>query len=326
MLEEVPPGADLPTSWATSSPLHDPGRLWPQTNCNLDLWIEYFHHRGLPAEAVLSVLVEITDEGDQMTFSKIDNADIAALFGLDVRELAIFDRLDHHIAMQTARGNMVMVEVDGFHLPDTRATSYQRLHTKTTIGVDMIDPAARHLCYFHNCGHYELAGRDYVAVLELELPDRISGERLFPYTEFVKPARAPLAGAALREAAVAALRQHLAKAPGQNPFISYQARFEADLAMLAGRDPEYFHIYAFNHFRQFGAGFELLGSFARWLDEPGGDSLIHHCDQIAAAAKLLQFRVARAAARRRIDPCEQIFAELASHWDGAFDWMHRTFG
>ena len=308
-------------------PVHRPDRHWPQSNCSLDLWINFLHSKGLAPEALMGTLIQIDDEGDQFSFCKFDTSDLSAMHGLVLRELAIFDNLQSHIATQVARGNLVMVELDGFHMPDTATSSYQREHTKTTMGIDLIDPVERKLGYFHNAGYYALDGADYDALFQVDSVDRAATSALFPYAEYVLLKSEPLRGDALKQAAMDALRRHLSLAPRANPFESYLARFDADVAMLIARGNAYFHVYAFNHFRQFGAVFGLLAAFIEWLEQDSSWSLplIEHCEQIAAKAKLLQFRVVRAVARGRGDDSRLIVSELAAHWDAVIAGLRQRF-
>ena len=75
-------------------------------------------------------------EGDQFTFFKPRLADLERSMACGVEELSLYDRLDEHVARQVARGRVVLVEVDGYHLPDTRGVTYRIDHSKTTIGVN----------------------------------------------------------------------------------------------------------------------------------------------------------------------------------------------
>ena len=59
-----------------------------------------------------------------------------------MQEVALYDTLEAHVVEQTRRGRLMVFEVDGFHLPDTRGVSYRLEHTKTTIAVNRIDPGA----------------------------------------------------------------------------------------------------------------------------------------------------------------------------------------
>ncbi|MES1196387.1 MAG: DUF1839 family protein, partial [Steroidobacter sp.] len=127
----------------TPHALHGPQRNWPETNCYVDLWIEVLGAMGLQPEAALGFTVMQDFEGDQFTFFKFPPEDLYSLFELSVQELAIYDRVESHTLEQTQRGRLVLIEVDSFYLPDTRGTSYQLTHGKTTIGVNHLDTDAR---------------------------------------------------------------------------------------------------------------------------------------------------------------------------------------
>ncbi|WP_043329033.1 DUF1839 family protein [Curvibacter gracilis] len=306
--------------------VHAAERHWPQSNCSLDLWITYLNHLGLAPEALMGALVQLDYEGDQFTFCKFEPADLASMHGLVLRELAMFDRLQDHVAAQVARGHLVLVELDGFHMPDTRSTSYQREHSKTTIGIEFIDPDKQLLGYFHNAGRYVLQGDDYRALFAIDSVDRQATGALLPYTEVLQRKRSPLQGEALRTAARVALQQHLLLAPAVNPFLAYQQQYEADLARVIERGNEYFHLYAFNHFRQFGAVFGLLDHYLRWLGDGALLPLAAHCDHIAAQAKLMQFRVVRAVARRKPDDSGRILSDVAERWDAVIGGLRQHLG
>ncbi len=80
--------------------LHDAERRWPQTNCYVDLLIEVLHATGHDPVAALGFTVTQDFEGDQFTFFKFPTADLQRLAGLDIQELAIFDRLETHLLAQ----------------------------------------------------------------------------------------------------------------------------------------------------------------------------------------------------------------------------------
>lgn len=319
-------GEALPQPAYSPHAVHAADRHWPQSNCSLDLWITYLHHLGLAPEALMGALVQLDYEGDQFTFCKFEPANLADMHGLVLRELAMFDRLQDHVQAQVARGHLVLVELDGFHMPDTRSTSYQREHSKTTIGIESIDPAGQSLGYFHNAGRYVLQGDDYRALFAIDSVDRQATGALLPYTEILQRKRAPLPPELLRDAARAALRQHLTLAPAANPFLAYQRQYEADLARVIERGNDYFHLYAFNHFRQFGAVFGLMEHFLRWLGDGALQPLADHCDQIAAQAKLMQFRVVRAVARRKPDDSGRILSDVAERWDAVMGGLRQHLG
>ncbi|MDB5594358.1 MAG: hypothetical protein JWM36_1319 [Hyphomicrobiales bacterium] len=277
--------------------LHDSARDWPETNCYVDLWIEILHASGLVPEAALGFTVELDFEGDHFSFFKFPPEDLAALYGLHVRELALYDRLEQHVAEQTARGHIPIVEVDAFHLPDTRGVSYHLEHSKTAIAIHVIDPAAHHLNYFHNTGYFALDGTDYDAIM----PSDAKG--IFPYTEFVNRRGEPLAAAALAARACTLLAEHMLFAPRDNPVRRFAAAIEDHAAGVSAREPAFFHKYAFNTLRQLGANFELLASHLDWLTaqgERGFEGAIEGCRTISGSAKSFQFQLARATARNRI--------------------------
>jgi hypothetical protein len=154
--------------------LHDQSRDWPETNCFVDLWIEVLNARKLDPVAALGVCAAMDFEGDQFTFFKIPFADLQRLYGISVHELSIFDSVEAHVCEQLSRGRLPMVEVDAFHLPDTRGVSYGLEHSKTTIGIAALDPQTRQLAYFHNAGYFALDGADFDGIFR-------SNFVLFPY-------------------------------------------------------------------------------------------------------------------------------------------------
>jgi hypothetical protein len=303
---------------ATHTPhaLHDGERRWPQTNCWTDLWIEIVAALGHDPHAMLGFPLPQDYEGDQATFFKVEAADLERLWGLRLAELSIFDRLDTHVVEQTKRGRVVVVEVDGHWLPDTLGVSYRLTHPKTTIGITRIDMDARELDYFHNSGFHRLSGEDFDGVFGAkDVPHDPAA--LFPYAEFLKiPAEAPAVD--VRAEARALLARHLARRPLANPLAAWAADFDRHAADLATRPPEWFHTYAFNLPRQFGANFELLGAHLRWLAEDGDATLIaaaEAAEEIAETAKIFQFKLARAMARGRFDGLVPMIEQMASAWD-----------
>lgn len=299
-----------------SHPLHASERIWPQTNCYVDLWIEVLSALGLEAEAMLGFTVQQDFEGDQFTFFKVPLEDLERLYGLRVQELSIYDYLEAHIGEQAARGRLVLVEVDGWYLPDTRGVSYRTGHTKTTIAVDAIDPSRRRLTYFHNSGFFALDGADYDGIFGS--PGGVRDPALlFPYVEFVKiPER--ISTVDLRAEGRALLMGHLARRPAQNPIRAFGEAFGGHAETLASRDEPYFHQYAFNNLRQLGANFELLGSHLAWLTErgePGLEAARVASLAIASTAKTMQFKLARAVARKRFDGMEALIDQMAACYD-----------
>ena len=326
----TPSGAEAPYAITALHPadhvrhaLHDETRDWPETNCYVDLWIELLAARGFRPEAGLGFTLSQDWEGDQFTFFKFPLHDLAALYGAIVQELSIYDCVETHTIEQASRGRAVLIEVDGFYLPDTRGVSYRRQHTKTTIAVNRLDPASRSLEYFHNAGFFALEGEDYDGVFT-KLPQQDRDDVLFPYVEFVRFDREPLQGDGLRAAALARLRQHYAGRPKQNPVRAFATVIGGQAEAVAKRAPDFFHAYAFNTLRQLGANFELCGTHLEWLFAGGeAQDAIAACKAISGGAKSLQFQLARAVARKRFAGLEEALAPIAQAYDTLFENLAR---
>lgn len=278
--------------------LHDLARSWPETNCYVDVWIEVLWSLGFEPIAAAAFTLTQDFEGDQFTFFKFPQEDLELLFGLSVQELAIYDSVERHAFEQIKRGRLPLVEVDSHYLPDTAGLSYTIDHTKTTIGINRLDIDGRYIEYFHNGGYHAAFGDDFDGLFRRGT-FAADASTLFPYVEFVKRGPAPLPRQQLR-LAVERLAHHLARRPTANPFIELQRAMPADIErLIAGAD---FHKYAFNTVRQFGANFSLLAAHLAWLGNadilcvPAARSA---AERIAEAAKVLQFQIARAAARKQ---------------------------
>ena len=309
----------------TASALHDPARDWPQTNCYVDLWIEAISSRGLLPEAMLGFTATVDFEGDQFTFFKPPLDDLEKLYGFSIRELSIYDDLAGHLVEQCGRGRLVMIETDAFHLPDTRGVSYGLESSKTTIGVNRIDPVARRIDYFHNEGYFRAEGADYDGVIAFGAKD--GRLKLPPYAEILKPDFAALQEREARDCARALLARHLARRPQANPISAFAARLPELIERVAAREPEFFHKFAFNSLRQLGANFELMGSGLTWLGEPGEFAAeIDLCRAISASAKSFQFLLARAIMRRKTVGLEQPIAALSESYNGLFEGLTRRQG
>ncbi len=307
-------------------PIHGESRVWAETNCYVDVWVELLHAWGFEPVAALPFTLAIDFEGDQWTFFKFPHADLDQLYGLDVQELAIWRPLVQHVDEQVARGRPVLVELDSYHLPDTAGTAYHREHVKSTVAVVAIDVPRRQLGYFHNQSYHHLEGEDFAAIFRL---DRAPDPTLLPpYVEFVKRRQErELAGDELVQRSRQLLRRHLHNVPEGNPFEAFKVRFEADLAWLGGEGIETFHVYSFATLRQFGACYELAATYLQWLGDRTGKSLdgpIAALAGIASSAKALQFQLARAIARRK--PLDLSALDvLAASWRSALDELKTLF-
>ena len=307
-------------TWRPST-LHGGDRVWPETNCYIDVWVELLPALGHPVEAALSFTVLQDFEGDHFTFFKFPLEDLQALFGLTVQELAIYDSVEAQSMAQLRRGRPVVVEVDAFWLPDA-GDAHRKGHVKTSIAVIALDPARRRLGYFHGTGYYELAGEDYEGLFRQPVV-------LFPYAEFVKRDGKPLDGAALLDASLTLLRGHLKKRPRTNPLKAWREALPAHLEQLARRDMDYFHLYAFNMPRQLGANFEMLGTYLQWLGAEGVAGLADAAaasQRIAEGVKSVQFQLARMVHRRKFEAEAVNLQPLEDDYDAVFATLVARFG
>lgn len=306
--------------------IHSDKRIWAETNCYVDIWIELLHAWGFEPIAALPFTLALDFEGDQWTFFKFPHGDLYQLYGLDVQELAVWRPLVAHVEEQVARGRPVLVELDSYHLPDTAGTAYQRDHVKSTVAVVAIDVPARRLVYFHNQGYYHLEGADFVNVFRLGGP--ADPAVLPPYLEFVK--RRPvstLSGDELVLASLRLLRHQLRRLPESNPFAQFKARIEADVPWLMDSGLETFHLYSFATLRQFGAAYELAATYLQWLQERTAKPLetaTASFTHLSESAKTLQFHLARSIARNKpldLSPLDL----MAQRWQTALDSMRELF-
>lgn len=304
---------------AHACPLHSDGRDWPLTNCYVDVWVELLWNWGRDPADIFAFCVAQAFEGDHFTFFKPPSADLEALHGVRIEELPLWDDLERHLLVATGRGRAVLLEVDGYYLPDTQTTSYRTEHVKTTIAVLDLSPERGWCQYVHNSGVHLIDGEDYRAVFQ---PPRHNGLPMFAYAEMVwrTPARARSRPG---ELPLSQLRAHLGRRPEIDPIAGFLAAFPTLIDRMIDQGPAGFHGLAFNTFRQLGSAHGYLGDFLRWLDArehlglgPAADA----CEALSTATKVLQLRTARMAARRRLDLCEDSFDALAA----AHARLHQT--
>ena len=271
--------------------LHNADRVWPETNCYLDLWIELLHALGRDPLPLLGVAIGLDWEGDHFTFLKPSSSAIFAATGVVLHEMAIWDEVETHVTTQLSNGSVPLIEVDAFHLPDTLGTAYQQVHTKTTIGITAIDPTRKWIGYIHNAGHFSLCGEDYWGVFEATLGQ----PTLFPYAELARVAsNAPEMTVTCDLARAWAVQHKLSRNKG-NPIGRFAVALP-DLLARVGQDPARINALCFNTVRQLGSSFGLLADHLSMLGEDGTQAAT-----LASSAKTLQFRIARAARRGRAD-------------------------
>ena len=302
--------------------LHLPDRQFPETNCYTDLWIELLHARGFEPLAMLAFCIPVDFEGDQWTFFKPPPEDLVRLYGLEVQELVVYRSLPEHLAAQLELERTVIVEVDAYYLPDTAGRSYREQHEKSSIAVDSLDAAGERMRYFHNQGYYEVAGADYRNVLRVGRD--FSTDVLAPYVELVRGDRfSACPPEALHTVAAELLDAQLARVPDDNPVERFGASLTNDLPDLLD-DQQAFHLYAFATLRQCGAAWDTAAAFLTWLAN-GEQSALADAGQafagLAADAKILLFRLARASATGKPLDSAPAIGELAVRWDRAMSLL-----
>jgi hypothetical protein len=305
----------------TPAALHQPCRVFRETNCYVDVWIELLHALGIDPSSVMAFACAVDFEGDQWTFFKPRPEDLLDLYGIDVHEMQLYRPTLTHVESQLEAGRTMTIEVDSFYLPDTAGSAYRRQHVKSTIAIEALDQSQERLRYFHNAGYHELLGDDYHGVFRLL--DDFSDDVLPPYTELIRFDAGPrLNRDDLRRAAACALRRELIRRPRRNPWTAFGERLSADLpALLAGTENDY-HAYAFATVRQCGAAFECAKSFVEWLGDARGASAADALGRIVAGAKALLFKLAR---RRAFDP-DPAIRQLAADWQIAMEALEGLAG
>jgi hypothetical protein len=304
--------------------IHGPDRIWAETNCYSDLWIELLHAMKHEPIAALPFTLVIDFEGDQWTFFKFPIADLYELYGLDVQELTIWKSLIEHVDEQVGLGRPVLVEMDSYYLPDTHGTAYQLAHTKTTIAVVEMDIEARHLGYFHGQGYYNLSGEDFIHLFRLDIKDDVY---LPPYVEFVKDWDRSKKQTDVAETSINLLRRQLKFIPQKNPFTTFAERLAKDVDWLTGEPMETFHLYSFVTLRQLGACYELSKTYLQWLEQNGQTGLgeaIEMFNEISTSAKTTQFQLARSVSKKKpldFTPIEK----MGQSWQAAMDILLKNY-
>jgi hypothetical protein len=311
---------DLDAATYRPHPLHGPERIWTETNCAVDVWIEVLASLDLDPVAGTAFTVSAGFEGDQWTFTKYPIEDLRTLYGIEVVELNVWRPVADHLVEHLGLGHLLTVEADAWHLPDTAGVSYRLEHTKTTVVPNAFDPDGPALGYFHNAGYFEVEGDDAAAVVGSAPP------ALPPYVEVVKVdgARVPHD---LVDRVIACTLGHLERRPAADPVAAMAGRIRDDLPWLAVSGPEIFHGYAFGTCRQFGAGAELAASLAAWLEPHVGglDRAVDAFGSAAEAAKTLQFVLARRA-RGRSGDLDGPLSQMGAGWARGIEVLEGRLG
>jgi hypothetical protein len=297
--------------------LHDDSCVWLEKNCYIDIWIEILHALGLDPHAMLPLTIAVDFEGDQWTFFKPSHDELRDLYGITVQELTVWRPLLDHVQEHAGAGKLVLAEVDAWWLPDTTGTTYRHDHEKTTIAVAAVEITRRRLRYFHNAGFFELSDDDFAGLFDLAAtPDPA---RLPLFAEFARldrvVRRSPSELAARARALLAA---HAWRTPDVNPFRRFQDRFVHRSGTSRDSNVAEYHKWAFATTRQMGAAFELTAQHLRWLDRHGAGEFAAPAaafTQIAAAAKTLIFKAARAVGTGRTIDVTALFEGMAEDWE-----------
>jgi hypothetical protein len=310
---------DVEPSSYRPHPLHAADRAYPEANCYIDVFVELLHARGDEPLAALGCASSLDFEGDQLTFYKPPPAELRLLYGVDVHEMQPYRSLPEQAVAQLAMGRTLVIEVDAWYLPDTRATSYRREHTKTSLAVQEIDVEAERLHYFHGSGLHELSGEDFRGALRVDAPP----ESLLPYVDLVRFDRGQsLTGDALPEAAVVLLRGHLADRPPVDPFTASAEFLDVAVRELSGGAPGADHQLAFATARMGGSAAEIVGAQAAWLFGSRASVAQDALGRVVEGCKVLSFRIAR---KRAFDTAA-VLAPTATAWTEAMERLDELAG
>lgn len=297
---------------------HGEDRMWPETNCYFDLWIEMLHSLDLDPVPAFACLLSADHDGLQWDFVKQPPEDLRRLYGLEVTEENVWLPVLDMVESGPGRGVLHTVEVDSWWLPDTAGTAYRNQHVKTTIVPTRVDRQQRVMWYLHNAGLFTLAEEDFDGVFGLVNHDDAI---LTPYVEQVRryPDRIE------SEALARIVREHVARRPVGNPIDRLSAGVLRATDWLPNAGMGVFHQWAFATLRQCGATAELTGDLVRHLDTEfvGAGEAREPFRDVAAGAKSVQFKMARAASGRKVDVAPALTA-MAASWQTGMDIVARA--
>ncbi len=303
---------DLDATTYQPHPLHRGDRIWSETNCYTDVWIEVVHALGAEPLAMGAFSLSTDFEGTQWSFFKPPPEDLRALYGMEVAEMNVWRPLLDHVAEELDMGRLLTIEVDAWYLPDTAGTSYRTEHVKTTIVPQLVDREGQRLGYFHAGGYYELTGEDFDGLWAPSL--------LPPYVELIR--LDDLRRQPSPDVVSALTAAHLARRPPTNPVRRMAARIMSMTDWLAREDGTTFHLFAFGTCRQCGANAELAASYLDWLALPEPAA---HFRSLAEGAKALQFGLARLSRGRTVDVAPTLDT-MADDWDHAMALLCARYG
>lgn len=291
--------------------LHAPDRVWTETNCAADLWIEALHALGHDPVAGLAFTLGSDFDGAQWRMFTYPDETLAQVYGIGVDELNVWRPLRAHVLEELSAGNLVAFDADAWWLPDTAGLTYRSAHQKTTVLASMVDVGLGRLGYLHNTGYYELEGEDFEALLPADPPP----DAMPPFTLQVRPA-GRAAGAVDDDLVLRLAACHARRRPLDDPVARMATRAAADLPWLRTAGLDTFHRWAFGTVRQCGANAELASAFARRLDAlgvAGAADSADALDEVAVGMKAAEMALARGVRGRDLD-VEAVFAPLSLRW------------
>lgn len=297
---------------------HAADRIWPETNCYLDLWIEVLHVLGHDPVPMFACALSAGHDGSQWSFVKPDPADLRSLYGVHVAEEALWRPVLDTVESGRARGLLHTVEVDSWWLPDTAGTDYRSAHVKTTIVPLRVDRNVKEMTYIHNSGLYDLAGEDFDGVFNLR---PTSEWVLLPYIEQIRELPTPV-----DPSPVSVVRSHLDRRSPGNPVDGLTRSVTEAIDWLPAAGIATFHEWAFATLRQCGAGAEVAADLSDYLSvngAPGSEAAAPLFRDVATGAKAVQFKMARAARGRSVDVSDTL-AAMGAQWAGALDILEHT--
>lgn len=309
----------------TQHHLHSGDRVWQETNCYVDIWIEIVAHLGLPPEPAGVCAFSADSLPGQWAFLKYQPDDLRRLYGIEVAEFNLWKSIEEHVLEHMAQGNLVTLESDSWFLPDTEGVAYGVDHVKSTIVPTRLDPEARTMTYFHNASLYALSGDDYDGALGKEGTISCTPQ---PYVELVRLDRV-LPADGLAQRALDLAREHLARRPEDNPVARFSDQIREIAPTLKERGFDWYHKFSFSYTRQLGLTAQLAADACRWLadfataelDEAKREELrtaATELDVVSQEMKNLQFALARVTGGRTKD-LEPALTLVTDTWGRAID-------
>lgn len=293
--------------------IHATDRVWTETNCYVDLWVELLHALGHDPLPALASVFSAGFDGHQWTFLKPQPEDLRRLYGLDVAEINVWRPPLDLLIQGLENGNLNTIEIDSWWLPDTSATDYRTAHVKTTIVPAHIDMVQEQLTYFHNAGLHRLQGDDFRGAFALDTPST----SLVPYVEQIRY----FPEWVVPDSWLSVVQEHFGRrAP--DPVRQLAESVHDATKWLPEAGPAAFHSWAFGTLRQCGASAELAADLCDRLTDHGIDvqqsAILFRA--VASLAKVVQFKMARVALGRKGEVTGSL-ETMTAHWNLAMDQL-----